>query len=151
MENVHRSVGGNSYRWQSCHKKGVKSFDSISSIDTSNKKMQILKVNRRLSQIIGICSLPDGSDIRARIGQIFGIILVFAGLSAYGGLSVLYVVEHLRMGDIENTIFALIQVIGVLSTFASVISLLARKKSARNFFDTLQDIFDQCWYWCKLD
>lgn len=123
------------------------------SVDTREilKKMKILNLNQQISALIGICSLPEESDLYLRILQIICTFSVFASLFPYVGLCALYAVEHFRLGDIENALFALFTAIGVFSTFASLISLFLRRSSVRHFFDKIQNIFDECKFCRKLE
>lgn len=96
--------------------------------------------------LIGICSLPEGSDLLSKIMQTISTLLALASLLAYCGQSAIYTVEHFRSDDIENGLFALIQVLAVFATLASSVSLLSHRRSVRDFFDRIQAIFDECNY-----
>lgn len=110
--------------------------------------MKILEASRRISAIIGICSLSDDlhhtNNVCAKIGQILSIILVLVLLISLDTFSVCHAVVHLEMGDLENSLFALIQVIAISSTIASYISLIYEMKGVRRCFQRLQNIFDRC-------
>lgn len=108
------------------------------------KKMKFLKVNRHISALIGICSLSKESSLPSRIVQMICTISIFATLVPYVALSALCAVEYFQSGDIENSLFALIQVLGVFLTFISSVSLLTQRKNLGNFFDRMQMIFDKC-------
>lgn len=108
------------------------------------ENMKVLKLNQQFSTLIGVCSLREQSGWRMKIMQKLCTVSFLAGLLAYGGTSVLYAEEHLRLGNIQNSLFALIQVSAALSMFTSSISLSLRKKGLRNFFDRAQANFDEC-------
>lgn len=108
--------------------------------------MEILRVTRRIFQIFGICSLGEESDFRLKLIQMSVVTLVLSTLVLYEWFSVLYFVEHLRIGDIENTLISIIQVVGVFSLFSSFFSLNCKMKTVSKFFDTIQNLFDQCMY-----
>lgn len=108
--------------------------------------MKILVLNRYISALNGICSLPEGSGTRMMIEQHICTIVIFATLIPCAGMSTLYAVEHFQMGDIANSLCAFIQIMGLSSTFSILVSLALQKKSVRCFFERMQAVFDKCKY-----
>lgn len=106
--------------------------------------MEVLRVTRQVYKIYGICSLPEESDFRSKLSQMSSVALVLTVMIAYQWSNVHYFVEHLLMGDIENSLFASIQVIGLLSLFTSLVSLNYKMKTVFRFFETLQNLYDEC-------
>lgn len=72
------------------------------------------------------------------------MILALAILIQLDFFSVCYVVQHLRVDDVESSTFALMQVIAIFSTIASFVSLIYHRKSVGRFFDRIQSIVDHC-------
>lgn len=111
---------------------------------TFSGNMKVLVLNRHISTLNGICSLPEGSGARLIIVQHICTFSIFATLIPCVGMSAAYAVEHFRLGDIVNSLFALIQVLGLSSTLFILVSLMLQKKSVRHFFERIQTIFDKC-------
>lgn len=95
-----------------------------------------------------MCSLGDGRDFWLKSGQMFCALFILLNFFSLEYFSILYVVEHYQMGDIDRNLFVLIQVIGTFPSIVSFCSLVYRMASVRRYFDKMQHIFDQCN--CKL-
>lgn len=106
--------------------------------------MQTLQVSRRVITTFGMCSLANERDVWSTIVQIFSMILALAMLIQLDLFSVCYVVQHLRMNDVESSTFAVMQVIAIFSTIASFVSLIYHRNSVCRFFDRIQSIVDHC-------
>lgn len=106
--------------------------------------MKTLQANRQISIIIGICAPSDGCDFRVKIAQIINIILILVSLMLFEWFSLNYIMQYLRVDNIENCLVALKQIIAVAATIASFISLFAQMDRVRNFFDRIQHVFDKC-------
>lgn len=112
-------------------------------------KMEILKWNRQVFKIFGMCSLDEGSEFWLKIGQIISVSFILLNFYSLEWFSALYIVDHYQMGDIDRNLFVLIQTIGTVPSIASFISLVYRKTSVREYFDRIQTIFDKCmWASC---
>lgn len=105
--------------------------------------MKILQNNKRVMEIIGMCALADGSDIRLKVSQMANAAVLLILFLLVEWFSMLYCLEHYRIGDIANNLFAVIQVIGDAPTIACFISLMYQKKSVREYFERLQKIVDE--------
>lgn len=106
--------------------------------------MEILKLNRRILKIFGMCSLGEKSAFWLKCAQLISVFFILINFSSLVGFSLLYIVEHYQMGDLDQNLFVVIQVIGSFPSIASFISLVYRMTSARDFLDKIQKIFDQC-------
>lgn len=106
--------------------------------------MEILKLNRRVFKLFGMCSLGEENGFLLKIGQIVSVFLIMMNFISLEWFSVLYLAEHYQSGDIDQNLFVLIQVIGTLPSIASFISLVYRMKSVCGYFDQIQNVFDKC-------
>lgn len=104
----------------------------------------MLKLNRRIFKLFGMCSLRDKNGFSLRIAQIISVFFIMMNFISLEWFSVLYLAEHYQSGDIDQNLFVLIQVIGTLPSIASFISLVYRMKSVRDYFDKIQNVFDKC-------
>lgn len=119
-------------------------ISSSSHFVQKTSKMEILSLNRRIFKIFGLCSLGRGSDFRLKFGQIISIFFILINFYSLEYFSVLYLAEHYQMGDIDQNLFVLIQVIGTLPSIASFISLAYRMTNVCEYFDKIQNVFDRC-------
>lgn len=106
--------------------------------------MEILRVNRRVLTALGMCSLADGSLFHLKVRQMAVAILLFVIFILGAWCSALFCLEHYRMGDMGQNLFALVQFVGVVPTITNFISLVYGMRSVRHCFNRIQKIFDQC-------
>lgn len=106
--------------------------------------MEILKLNRRIFKLFGMCSLGDENGFLLKFAQIISVFFIMMNFISLEWFSVLYLAEHYQSGDIDQNLFVLIQVIGTLPSIASFISLVYRMTSVSDYFDKIQNVFDKC-------
>lgn len=107
-------------------------------------KMEILSYTRRALAIIGY--LPGERIFRFQIVHSIISLLLATLLSAFVATSVVYVVRHLQIGDIENSLQATFQVLGTIPLIASFVTIIYHKEKVRSVIDTLQQISNKCNY-----
>lgn len=93
-----------------------------------------------------MCSLGDGSDLSLKIGQLFSVAFILLNFFSLEYFSILYIVDHYQLGDIDRNLFVLIQTIGTVPSIVSFISLVYRMASVQEYFDRIQKNFDECKY-----
>lgn len=106
--------------------------------------MEILKLNRKVFKIIGVCSVAEESKFVSKCAQLscaFSIGIPFLTIVLGSGLTLF---EHIQNGNFGANAFTLIEVTAPFAIFLSFISLVFQRKSIREFFDQTQRIFDQC-------
>lgn len=106
--------------------------------------MEVLRLSRRILTVMGICLLPNGSSFSLEFGQMVGAILTLVMCILTAWYSALYCLEHYQMGDIDQNLFAVIQLVATVPTIPSLFSLIYRKANFRDYFDKIQTIFDKC-------
>lgn len=106
--------------------------------------MKILQMNRRILSVTGMCSLANGIGFRFKFCQTICAVLVLIGFILIEWYSVLFCLEHYRMGDLDHNLFAVEQLIGNFPSFASFISLVYQMKSVRDCLKRIQKVCDKC-------
>lgn len=103
--------------------------------------MQIINPVQKVLKFIGLCSV---SNKYLRFGQQLVWTCVFTELIFMTSASGLYVLEALKIGDVENSMFAGFQMAAALCDFGSVITMVHHKKGVRKILEELQTIYDHC-------
>lgn len=104
--------------------------------------MEILRYTRRLMAIIGY--LPGERTYRFEFLHSIVSFLILVNLLTYSLASVVFVVRHFRIDEIENCLHASFSVTGVVPMIASFISIIYHKEKVRIVINTFQKISDQC-------
>lgn len=107
---------------------------------------EIIKTIQRILIGTGLCTRKGGNDRRTNIRQalVFSFILILYSLFELA--STVYVVRHLRMGDIENSLYAGFQVAAIFSTIGCFLTVGYRKQEVRTIIDEIQKIVDESEY-----
>lgn len=105
-------------------------------------KMELLRLNRKTLQMLGLCSLADESGFFSKIGQVTIVLAVIASLSFFTANSFLFFWENYP--PFEHCILAAAQLVSLLQAGFSFISLLFHARNVCNFFNQIQSVFDQC-------
>lgn len=75
-------------------------------------------------------------------------LLILINLLTFVSTSVVYIVIHLQMGDIENVLQACYQVTGTVPLLASFFTIMYHKEKVAKLIDAFQKIFNRCTeYW----
>lgn len=109
---------------------------------TKYTEMKILLNTRRALAIIGY--LPGERIFRFQIVHSIISLLLAILLNAFVATSVVFVVRHLQIGDIENSLQATFQVLGTIPLIASFVTIIYHKEKVRSVIDTLQEISNKC-------
>lgn len=56
----------------------------------------------------------------------------------------IYMVRHLQSGDIKNSLYAGLDVPGVVIIFGTYLTIMCNTEKLRQVIDDLQKIFDEC-------
>lgn len=56
----------------------------------------------------------------------------------------IYMVRHLQMGDIENSLYAALDVPATLLVIGTYLTMVYNKEKVRKVLDDFQEIFDKC-------
>lgn len=107
-------------------------------------EMELLKLNRKIHKIVGLCSLSDESGFHLRIGQLAIVFLEIAGFTVTFGTSLLYFWEHYPKDGFESCILSVAQMIAAAQVGISFISLVVQAEKVRDAYDQIQELFDQC-------
>lgn len=106
--------------------------------------MELLKVNRNILKILGLCSLTSAeSALRLRIVGRIAIVVVELGsfmLTWYA--SYFYLMAHYP--PFQHCIFAVAQMFASTQMSVSFMSLIVQAEKVRNSYDEIQGMFDQC-------
>lgn len=105
-------------------------------------KMELLRLNRKILQLLGLCSLPEGSTVHLRMGQWCIMFLELLCFVLFFATSLLYFWEHYP--PFTHCILAVGQMIADIQVGVSFISLAFQAKRIRDFYDQIQIVFDQC-------
>lgn len=106
----------------------------------------ILKTFQRIFTLTGLCVRIGENDRRTNIRQIMVYCIILVLYFLFELASIVYVVRHLRMGDVENCLYAGFQVVAILSTIGTFLTVGYRKRKVRNIIDEFQQIVDSSKY-----
>lgn len=101
--------------------------------------MKILQNIQRIFSIIGY--LPDPRDHWQRI---IVPIMVLITLISMEVSAAVYAVRHIQSGDIENSLYAGLDVPGTLLMIGTYLTIMYHKEKVRQVIDDFQKIFDEC-------
>lgn len=104
--------------------------------------MEIIETIQRIFTFTGLCTRKGGNDRRTNIYQALVFTFILMLYSLFGLASSVYVVRHLRMGDIENSLYAGFQVAAIFSAIGSFLTVGYRKQKVRIIIDKIQKIVD---------
>lgn len=83
-------------------------------------------------------------DSGCNIYDIIAPIFILITLTMMGSLAAVYSVRHFLMGDIENSLYAGLDVPATLLLIGTYSTVLYNKKKLQNVIDEFQEIFDKC-------
>lgn len=107
--------------------------------------MKILELNRFIFELFGMSALETNRQSRLfRIGSLSISAVIMISLLSQEWFSGLYVIEHFRLGDIDQNLFVVMQIFGVTSTTLSMLSLMCQRKRIRDYFDKLETVVNRC-------
>lgn len=108
--------------------------------------MKLLRIIRAIFTSFGLCALAPHQS--TKIKWEFCQIVLFTCLCFLVFLlevsSVLYFWNHLKMGDIKNSLFAALQFTAVISLIGSLLLIRYWRRNVRSVIDGFQNAYDQC-------
>lgn len=108
--------------------------------------MQLLRMIRMIFTAFGLCAI--GPHHSTKVKWEFCPIVLFTCLCLMLFVlevsSVLYFWNHLKMGDIKNSLFAALQFTAVISLIGSLLLIRYWRRNVRSVIDGFQNAFDQC-------
>lgn len=112
---------------------------------TRSFPMQVLRLTRKILVIIGLCEL-SGNEwlIRTKFRQRLCFSTILTVIIAMEVSSILYVWHHIRIGDIENSLYAAFQVAAAFCIIGSLITIFFQKKKVRAILDGFQVVANNC-------
>lgn len=120
-------------------------FQSIGLVPSLNQEylyMEILLYTRRLMAIMGY--LPGERIYRFEFVHSIVSSLILVNLLTCVITSVVFVVRHFQIDEIENCLHASFCIAGVIPMIASFTTIIYHKKNVRIVIDTFQKIYDNC-------
>lgn len=102
-------------------------------------------MTRKILVILGLCEL-SGNEwlIRTKCHQRMSFSIILTVIVAMEVSSVLYVLEYLKIGDLENSLYAAFQVAAAFCIIGSLITISYQKKKVRTILDGFQVVADKC-------
>lgn len=94
--------------------------------------------------LCGVCAPPEESDFLEKFCQVLNIVFIMINLSMTESSFIMYGLYQLKMGNIAEFLYAIVQVTSSMATHLSYVSMVFQRKHMRNVFNGLQNIFDQC-------
>lgn len=109
--------------------------------------MEVLCLTREILVIIGLCELTGNEwIIRTRLRQRLSFSIILTVMIAMEASSILYVWNHLRIGDLESSLYAAFQVAAAFCIIGSLITISYQKKKVQTILDGFQAVVDNCKY-----
>lgn len=105
--------------------------------------MKILQSIRRIFVILGYLADDDRIfryDFFHTLVSLTILLIVFAMALT----SVIYMVRHLQIGDIENSLFASLATLVASMAIGTYLLIIYNKTKLRRVIDDFQKIFDEC-------
>lgn len=127
-----------------------KKYHLLSLVFSGN--MEVLRLTRQILVIIGLCEL-SGNEwlIRTKCHQRISFSIILTIIIAMEVSSILYAWDHLRIGDLENSLYAAFQVAAAFCIIGSLITISYQKKKVRKILHGFQLVADYCkWVWFDL-
>lgn len=114
-----------------------------SSFTKRNMSNEIISTIQGILTFAGLCTRKGGNDRRTNIQQrlVFSCILMLYLL--FEVASTIYVVRHLKIGDIENSLYAGFQVLAIFSTIGCFLTVGYHKQKVRIIIAEIQKLVDQ--------
>lgn len=108
--------------------------------------MKILRTVRVIFTFVGLCSNDPHQATKSKwnYGPVLLFIILFMALVMLEVSSILYFVDHLKMGDIKNSLFAAFQFTGAIALSGSFLLIFVTRRNVRSTFDGFQNAFNQC-------
>lgn len=106
-------------------------------------KMKVLPFSSQICVMCGVCSAAE-NDFRSKYRQTLSFVFIWFNLLATGIAFALNTLYQLKMGNIFEILFSVLQLTPTVSLMLSYISIAYRRQNTRRFFNSLQTIFDQC-------
>lgn len=104
--------------------------------------MEMFRLIRKTFAFIGFIS---GERIfRVQLCQTIVPIIILLILMAYESSCVVYFVRNLQIGDIENSLYAVLEASALTSSIGSFVTIMYHKKSVRKLIEIFQETFDKC-------
>lgn len=107
--------------------------------------MQVLPFTRKILVTIGLCEFTDSVwFIRTQFHQRICFATILIVIVAMEVCSLLYVWNHLRIGDIEGSLYAAFQVAAAFCIIGSLLTISQKRREVRLIFERFQTIVDEC-------
>lgn len=108
--------------------------------------MKILHTIRVIFTSIGLCSHNphEATSLKWKYVPTVLFIILFLALVVLELSSILYFVEHLKIGDVKNSLFAALQFTGAFSLTGSFLLICYSKRNVRSALDGFQNAFNRC-------
>lgn len=107
--------------------------------------MRVLRLTRQILVTIGLCELIGNEEpIRTKRRQRMSFSVILTVMIAMEVTSVLYAWDHLRVDDLENSLYAAFQVAAAFCIIGSLITISYQKTKVRTVLDGFQAIVDNC-------
>lgn len=103
--------------------------------------MRILGNIENAMQIIGLCTIPSALA-RTRQIMIFSFVMVVQTFKCTSSL--VYIREHMRIGDLENSVYALFHVAASTGDMGCMTAMKLQMENVKKIFDEMQSLYDQC-------
>lgn len=110
-----------------------------------SRNMEVLRLTRAILVIIGLCEL-NGNEcfIRTECAQRASFLTILTVIVAMEVSSIIYVLDHLRIGDLESSLYAAFQVAAAFCIIGSLITIHFQKRKVRAILDGFQVVADKC-------
>lgn len=109
------------------------------------KIMHVLRLTREILVIVGLCELIGNEWlIRTKCRQRMSFSIILTVIIAMEVASILYVWDHLKIGDLEGSLYAAFQVAAAFCIIGSLITISYQKKKVRMILDGFQAVADNC-------
>lgn len=107
--------------------------------------MEVLRLIREILVFIGLCEL-NGSEafVRTKWHQRFHFTIILFTIIAMDLSSVIYGWKHVKIGDVENSLYAAVQGSASFCIIGSLITIAWHKKKVGEIFDKFQVLADNC-------
>lgn len=104
--------------------------------------MGILNLIQHSLAFVGF--LSGKAIFRSRFLHAIVSLNILGNLIGFVMTGLVYIVRHLQIGDVENSLHAAFQVSGTIPLIVSFCTIMYHKEKLRKVIDTFQQIYDRC-------